>query len=168
MSWYEHPGSYSKNHSADTGEEGKINFCQGIKPGPRDWESSMLSIRPLPQIKVYLPSLSYVLWFHDFSVPPYPTPLCPFSLTPHLSPPLSSPFPSLLSPPGIFFFHALSSVSVTVPCTTWDKCTRDWTMWKYTKMEDSVLVKKYTLNFCVLIQWSLTVVVAYGPQNLWL
>ena len=53
-----------KNYSADTGEEGKngkINFHPHIEPGPRDWESSTLSIRSLPRTKVYLHILSYVL-----------------------------------------------------------------------------------------------------------
>ena len=48
-------GIVRSNYSDDTGEEGKkgkINFFPGIKPGPRDWESSTLSTRPLPSVRL--------------------------------------------------------------------------------------------------------------------
>ena len=42
-------------------KNGKMNFCPGTNPAPRDWESSTLGTRPLPRTKVYLPILPYVL-----------------------------------------------------------------------------------------------------------
>ena len=41
----------SKNYSADTGEEEKINFHPGIKLWPRDWESSTLKHQAIIQDK---------------------------------------------------------------------------------------------------------------------